>query len=82
MAQADWLVDVEDTTTEDVSMEIMDAMTRLADDLTASTDLTAIAADAGLTYDTFRRRFAKQVGQTPPRSATYAGCRPRPRCYA
>ncbi|MER7247692.1 AraC family transcriptional regulator [Kribbella sp. NPDC000426] len=64
VALADWLVDVEDTA-DDVSMEILDAMGRLADDLTASTDLRAVAAEAGLSYDTFRRRFAKQVGQTP-----------------
>ncbi|MFD3402267.1 AraC family transcriptional regulator [Kribbella sp. NPDC058693] len=65
MALADWLVDVEDTPEDDVSMEIVDAMGRLADDLTASTALTTIAAESGLSYDTFRRRFAKQVGQTP-----------------
>ncbi|MFI5692280.1 AraC family transcriptional regulator [Kribbella sp. NPDC051586] len=64
MALADWLVDVEDTA-DDVSMDIVDAMGRLADDLTASTDLAAIAAESGLSYDTFRRRFAAQVGQTP-----------------
>lgn len=46
-------------------MEIVDAMGRLADDLTASTALTTIAAESGLSYDTFRRRFTAQVGQTP-----------------
>ena len=64
LALADWLVDVEDTA-DDVSMEIVDAMGRLADDLTASTDLNTIAAESGLSYDTFRRRFAAQVGHTP-----------------
>ena len=38
---------------------------RLADDLTGSSTCTTVAADIGLTYDTFRRRFAAQVGQTP-----------------
>jgi AraC-like DNA-binding protein len=66
LALADWLIDIDDTVDNpEVSMEIVDAMGRLADDLTASTDLAAVAAEAGLSYDTFRRRFAAQVGQTP-----------------
>ncbi|WP_433157467.1 AraC family transcriptional regulator [Kribbella sp. CA-247076] len=66
LALADWLIDTEDTAdSPEVNPEIMDAMGRLADDLTASTDLGAVAAGAGLSYDTFRRRFAAQVGQTP-----------------
>lgn len=65
LALADWLVDVEDTPEDDVSMEIVDAMGRLAGDLTASAALTTIAAESGLSYDTFRRRFTAQVGQTP-----------------
>jgi AraC-like DNA-binding protein len=66
MALADWLLDTEDTVDNpDVDMEILDAMSLLADDLTAGTDLAAVAAAAGLSYDTFRRRFAAQVGQTP-----------------
>lgn len=66
LALADWLIDTDDTAdSPDVSMEIVDAMGRLADDLTASTDLATVAAESGLSYDTFRRRFAEQVGQTP-----------------
>ncbi|MEU4291961.1 AraC family transcriptional regulator [Kribbella sp. NPDC026596] len=66
LALADWLIDADDTAdSPDVSMEIVAAMGRLADDLTASTDLAAVAAESGLSYDTFRRRFAEQVGQTP-----------------
>ncbi|TCO28282.1 AraC-like DNA-binding protein [Kribbella steppae] len=66
LALADWLIDTDDTADNpEVSMEIVDAMSRLADDLTASTDLAAVAADSGLSYDTFRRRFAAEVGQTP-----------------
>ena len=70
LALADWLIDIDDTVdspevSPEVSMEIVDAMGRLADDLTASTDLAAVAAESGLSYDTFRRRFAAQVGQTP-----------------
>ncbi len=66
LALADWLIDTDDTAeSPDLSREIVDAMGRLADDLTASTDLAAVAAESGLSYDTFRRRFAAQVGQTP-----------------
>lgn len=66
LALADWLIDTDDTVdSPEVSLEIMNAMGRLADDLTANTDLAAVAAESGLSYDTFRRRFAAQVGQTP-----------------
>lgn len=66
LALADWLIDTDDSAdSPDVSTEIVDAMGRLADDLTASTDLATVAAESGLSYDTFRRRFAEQVGQTP-----------------
>lgn len=66
LALADWLIDTDDTVeSPDVSPEIMDAMGRLGDDLSATTDLAVVAAAAGLSYDTFRRRFTAQVGQTP-----------------
>ncbi|WP_406055847.1 AraC family transcriptional regulator [Kribbella sp. NBC_00889] len=66
LALAAWLIDTDDTAdSPELSMEIVDAMGRLADDLTASTDLATVAAESGLSYDTFRRRFAEQVGQTP-----------------
>lgn len=37
----------------------------LADDLTAALDMRRVAADVGLPYDTFRHRFAAEVGQPP-----------------
>ena len=49
----------------DLSTEIAHAVGRLADDLTGSVDLQTVAAESGLTYDTFRRRFTAQVGQSP-----------------
>jgi AraC-like DNA-binding protein/quercetin dioxygenase-like cupin family protein len=69
LAMADWLLDAEDvgaaTPGRDLSTEIAGAVGRLADDLTGSVDLQSVAAESGLTYDTFRRRFTAQVGQTP-----------------
>ncbi|MGZ4470041.1 MAG: AraC family transcriptional regulator [Nocardioidaceae bacterium] len=69
LALADWLVDAQDADAGppglDVGPEIAAAAGRLADDLTAAVDLHALAAEAGLTYDTFRRRFTAQVGQAP-----------------
>ena len=69
LAMADWLLDTEDPVTEppglDLSPEIAAAVERLADDQTAALDLHEVAADTGLTYDTFRRRFTAQVGQSP-----------------
>ncbi len=69
LALADWLLDTEDASAlspgPDLSLEILNASGRLADDLTGSVDLQTIAAESGLTYDTFRRRFSAQVGQTP-----------------
>lgn len=69
LALADWLLDAEDAGEEppapDFTTEVADAVGRLADDLTGSVDLQTIAAEAGLTYDTFRRRFTAQVGQSP-----------------
>jgi AraC-like DNA-binding protein/quercetin dioxygenase-like cupin family protein len=69
LALADWLLDTEDASdappTPDLSDEVADAVGRLADDLTGSVDLEMVAAESGLTYDTFRRRFTAQVGQTP-----------------
>ena len=85
LAIADWLLDTEDPATEppglDLSLEIASAVDRLGDDLTGSLDLQQLAAESGLTYDTFRRRFTAQVGQTPSAfRIRRAGCRPRPPC--
>ncbi len=69
LALADWLLDTEDTSeisaAPDLSVEVAGAVGRLADDLTGSVDLHTVAAESGLTYDTFRRHFTAQVGQTP-----------------
>jgi AraC-like DNA-binding protein/quercetin dioxygenase-like cupin family protein len=69
LAMADWLLDTNDAGDapdgRDLSTEIADAVGRLADDLTGSVDLHSVAAESGLTYDTFRRHFTAQVGQTP-----------------
>lgn len=69
LALADWLLDTEDAGADETaggySPKIGDAVSRLADDLTGSVDLRRLAASAGLTYDTFRRRFAAEVGQSP-----------------
>jgi AraC-like DNA-binding protein len=69
LALADWLVDVQDADEapeeRDLSPEIALAAARLADDQTAALDLDELAGEAGLSYDTFRRRFTAQVGQPP-----------------
>ena len=66
---ADWLLDTEDAAQTspgpDLSPEVTHALGLLGDDLTGSVDLQDVAAGAGLTYDTFRRRFTAQVGQAP-----------------
>ena len=69
LALADWLLDTEDAGEHQpgpaISAEVADAVARLADDLTGSVDLQTVAAEAGLSYDTFRRHFSAQVGQSP-----------------
>ena len=69
LALADWLVDARDPTVEPAGLhltrEVAVAAGRLADDQRATLDLHELAAEAGLSYDTFRRRFAAQVGQSP-----------------
>lgn len=64
LALADWLLDTEETG-PGRSPEITEAMGRLADDLAAEVPLTTVAADAGLSYDAFRRRFVAEAGQSP-----------------
>lgn len=49
----------------ELSPEVAHGVGRLADDLTASVDLRAVAAETGLTYDTFRRRFTAELGEPP-----------------
>jgi AraC-like DNA-binding protein len=69
VAMADWLLDTQDAAQEQLSpaigAEISNAVTRLADDLTGSVALRTVATESGLSYDTFRRRFTAQVGQSP-----------------
>jgi AraC-like DNA-binding protein len=69
VAMADWLLDAQDTDQElpdpAISAEISDAAGRLAEDLTGSVRLRTVASESGLSYDTFRRRFTAQVGQSP-----------------
>jgi AraC-like DNA-binding protein len=69
VAMADWLLDTQDAGEEQlgpaISAEISSAVTRLADDLTGSVGLRTVATESGLSYDTFRRRFTAQVGQSP-----------------
>jgi AraC-like DNA-binding protein len=65
LALADWLLDTEGPAEAGLSAEVADAVTRLSDDLTGRLDLSTVAAESGLTYDTFRRRFTAQVGQSP-----------------
>ena len=42
-----------------------EAVARLSDDLTGDGRLQTVAAESGLSYDTFRRHFTAQVGQSP-----------------
>ena len=69
LAMADWLLDTKDTSVEvpglEISAEVARAVGRLADDQTGSVELQTLAAESGLSYDTFRRRFTAQVGQSP-----------------
>jgi AraC-like DNA-binding protein/quercetin dioxygenase-like cupin family protein len=66
MALADWLLDVTEPD-EGTALDpaIATAAERLADDLAAPADIRRTAAEVGLSYDTFRRRFTAQIGQPP-----------------
>ncbi|MEQ7127337.1 AraC family transcriptional regulator [Actinopolymorpha sp. B11F2] len=66
LALADWLLDTADPVgATGPSAAIAAAVDRLADDLTARVDMRTVAAETGLSYDTFRRRFTAEVGQPP-----------------
>lgn len=70
LALADWLVDTaepvgDDADAADRSPAVAAAADRLADDLTANLDMRTVAAEVGLPYDAFRRRFTAEVGQPP-----------------
>jgi AraC-like DNA-binding protein/quercetin dioxygenase-like cupin family protein len=66
LALADWLLDTEEPGGGPVlSDPIAAAAALLAGDLGARVDLPAVAGRAGLPYDVFRRRFAREVGESP-----------------
>ncbi|WP_203918620.1 AraC family transcriptional regulator [Rugosimonospora africana] len=70
LALADWLLDVTDAGQSSPRSRALDpaiarAADRLADNLAAPMDMRQTAADSGLSYDTFRRRFTDQIGQSP-----------------
>jgi AraC-like DNA-binding protein/quercetin dioxygenase-like cupin family protein len=63
---ADWLLDAAPGVGEPgLSPEIAGAVDLLADDLTASSSMRAVANRVALPYDTFRRRFTAEVGESP-----------------
>lgn len=63
---ASWLVDIDEPETDDqVSATIGVAAIRLGNDLKAELDVHAIAAESGLSYDAFRRRFVAEIGLPP-----------------
>lgn len=69
LAVGDWLLDAtggdDEPTDTTVSRPVAHAVERLSDDLTGSVALADVARELGLTYDTFRRRFTREVGQSP-----------------
>ncbi|WP_020576012.1 helix-turn-helix transcriptional regulator [Actinopolymorpha alba] len=66
LALADWLVDTaEPGGASGLSPAIATAVDRLAADLAAPISLRTVAAEVGLPYDTFRRRFTGEVGTSP-----------------
>lgn len=65
-ALAGWLLDLYRPDDDDKSdPAIIDATRVLTDDITGSLDMPSVAAAVGVPYDTFRRRFLHQTGQTP-----------------
>ncbi|WP_163510358.1 AraC family transcriptional regulator [Fodinicola acaciae] len=65
MALADWLLDATAPDDGGLSPAVATATERLAEDLAGAVDLRVIAAEVGLPYDVFRRRFVAEVGQPP-----------------
>jgi AraC-like DNA-binding protein len=63
LAVADWLIDA--YRPDGPSPDIAAAASTLADALDETPDMPAIARAVGLSYDTFRRRFAAEIGQSP-----------------
>lgn len=66
LALADWLLDTEELDGGPVPSDaIAVAADLLARDLGATLDLRAVAAETGLSYDLFRHRFTREVGESP-----------------
>jgi AraC-like DNA-binding protein len=66
LALADWLLDAtRQADPHGPGPDIAVAAQRLANDLTARLDLPSLAAEVGLSYDAFRRRFAREIGVAP-----------------
>jgi AraC-like DNA-binding protein/quercetin dioxygenase-like cupin family protein len=65
MAVADWLLDASRADDATSASALDEAARRLAADTTASLSLRLLAESLGLSYDTFRHRFAAEFGQSP-----------------
>jgi len=65
MAVADWLLDARRADDLASASALNEAARRLAGDTTASLSLNLLAVSLGLSYDTFRHRFAGEFGQPP-----------------
>ena len=65
LALADWLLDTEECDRPAPSSAVAAAADLLAGDLGARLDLRTVAARSGLSYDLFRHRFAREIGESP-----------------
>ena len=66
LALADWLLDTEEGDGAPAPSDaIAAAAGLLAGDLGARLDMRTVAARAGLSYDLFRHRFTREVGESP-----------------
>lgn len=66
LALADWLLDTEDPGDGPVPSDpIAAAAGLLAGDLGARADMREVAGRAGLSYDLFRHRFTREIGESP-----------------
>lgn len=66
MALADWLLDAgRSEPGASLTAPVQSAVERLSGTLDAPVDLRALAAEVGLSYDAFRRRFSAEVGRSP-----------------
>jgi AraC-like DNA-binding protein len=66
LALADWLLDTEETGGDPAPSDaIAAAADLLAGDLGARLDMRTVAARVGLSYDLFRHRFAREIGESP-----------------